>query len=246
MIGNVNRMTGYVNRTTYSANGMIGYLNRKPDMLAEWPDILTEWLDMLIEKLDLCIECPDRLTEWPKMLTEQSNLWIEWPDMLTAWTDMLTVQSDLWIEWLNRLTEWLPDKWTPQTDPWIEWPERLTEWPDILQNNLICDRMTRSVIKVSEILIYQYMSRMIKPSGKEWPIFLHTGQISEANERYSEEQNCVRPDSWRCWCRLCKYVTWSVGCLGVSGAARGEQLIASQGQEWMGIRTTSKRSWFSK
>jgi hypothetical protein len=29
-------------------------------------------------------------------------------------------------------------------------------------------------------------------------------------------------------------------------AARGEQLMANQGQEWMGIRTTSKQSWFSK
>jgi hypothetical protein len=37
-------------------------------------------------------------------------------------------------------------------------------------------------------------------------------------------------------------VTWSVGWLGVSEAAKGEQLIANQGQEWMGIRTTSKKS----
>jgi hypothetical protein len=37
-----------------------------------------------------------------------------------------------------------------------------------------------------------------------------------------------------------------VGCLEVGEAARGEQLIANQGQEWMGIRTTSKKSWFSK
>ncbi len=35
-------------------------------------------------------------------------------------------------------------------------------------------------------------------------------------------------------------------CLGVGEAARGEQLIANQGQEWMGIRTTSKRSGISK
>jgi hypothetical protein len=41
-------------------------------------------------------------------------------------------------------------------------------------------------------------------------------------------------------------VTWSVGCVGVGEAAKGEQLIANQGQEWMGIRTTSKKSWFSK
>jgi hypothetical protein len=32
----------------------------------------------------------------------------------------------------------------------------------------------------------------------------------------------------------------------VGEAARGEQLIANQGQEWMGICTTSKRTWFSK
>ncbi len=31
-----------------------------------------------------------------------------------------------------------------------------------------------------------------------------------------------------------------MGCLGVGEAARGEQLIANQGQEWMGIRTMSK------
>jgi hypothetical protein len=37
-----------------------------------------------------------------------------------------------------------------------------------------------------------------------------------------------------------------VGCLGVGEAARGGQSIANQGQEWMGIRTPSKRSWFSK
>jgi hypothetical protein len=32
----------------------------------------------------------------------------------------------------------------------------------------------------------------------------------------------------------------------VGEAAKGEQLIANQGQEWMGIRTTIKKSWFSK
>jgi hypothetical protein len=37
-----------------------------------------------------------------------------------------------------------------------------------------------------------------------------------------------------------------MGCLGVGEAARGEQLIANQRQEWMGIRIMSKRSWFSK
>jgi hypothetical protein len=29
-------------------------------------------------------------------------------------------------------------------------------------------------------------------------------------------------------------------------AARGEHLIAKQGQEWMGIRATGKKSWFTK
>jgi hypothetical protein len=32
----------------------------------------------------------------------------------------------------------------------------------------------------------------------------------------------------------------------VGEATRGEKLIANQGQEWMGIHTTSKGSWFSK
>jgi hypothetical protein len=31
-----------------------------------------------------------------------------------------------------------------------------------------------------------------------------------------------------------------------SEGARGEQSMANQGQEWMGIFTMSKRSWFSK
>jgi hypothetical protein len=33
-----------------------------------------------------------------------------------------------------------------------------------------------------------------------------------------------------------------MGCVGVGGVAKGEQLIANQGQEWMGIRTTSKKA----
>jgi hypothetical protein len=32
----------------------------------------------------------------------------------------------------------------------------------------------------------------------------------------------------------------------VGEAARDKQLIANQGEEWMGIRTMSKKSWFSK
>jgi hypothetical protein len=31
-----------------------------------------------------------------------------------------------------------------------------------------------------------------------------------------------------------------MGCVRVGEVAKGEQLIANQGQEWMGIRTTSK------
>ncbi len=41
------------------------------------------------------------------------------------------------------------------------------------------------------------------------------------------------------------YVNMSLdlwGALGVGEAARGEQLIANQGQEWMGIRITSKEA----
>ncbi len=37
-----------------------------------------------------------------------------------------------------------------------------------------------------------------------------------------------------------------MGCLGVGKAARGEHLITNQGQELLGIRSTSKKSWFSK
>ncbi len=33
-----------------------------------------------------------------------------------------------------------------------------------------------------------------------------------------------------------------MGCLGVGEAARGEQLRANQGQEWMGICITSKEA----
>ncbi len=36
------------------------------------------------------------------------------------------------------------------------------------------------------------------------------------------------------------FVTWSMGCVGVGEVAKGEQLIANQGQEWMGILATSK------
>jgi hypothetical protein len=35
-----------------------------------------------------------------------------------------------------------------------------------------------------------------------------------------------------------------MGCVGVGEVAKGEQLIASQGQEWMGIHTTSKKAGF--
>jgi hypothetical protein len=37
-------------------------------------------------------------------------------------------------------------------------------------------------------------------------------------------------------------VTWSVRCGRVGESAKGGQLIANQGQEWMGIPTTSKKA----
>jgi hypothetical protein len=37
-------------------------------------------------------------------------------------------------------------------------------------------------------------------------------------------------------------VTWSVGCERVGELVKGGQLLADQGQEWMGIRTTSKEA----
>jgi hypothetical protein len=37
-------------------------------------------------------------------------------------------------------------------------------------------------------------------------------------------------------------VTWSVGCERVGELAKGGQLLADQGQEWMGIRATSKEA----
>jgi hypothetical protein len=37
-------------------------------------------------------------------------------------------------------------------------------------------------------------------------------------------------------------VTWSVGCGREREAAKGGQLIENQGQEWMSIRTTSKKA----
>ncbi len=37
-------------------------------------------------------------------------------------------------------------------------------------------------------------------------------------------------------------VTWSVGCVGLGEAPKGEQLIANQGQERMGIRATIKKA----
>ncbi len=33
-----------------------------------------------------------------------------------------------------------------------------------------------------------------------------------------------------------------MGCLGVGETARGGQLIANQGQEWMGICTTTRKA----
>jgi hypothetical protein len=37
-------------------------------------------------------------------------------------------------------------------------------------------------------------------------------------------------------------VTWSMGCVRVGEVAKGGQLIDCQGQEWMGIRTMSKKA----
>ncbi len=37
-------------------------------------------------------------------------------------------------------------------------------------------------------------------------------------------------------------VTWSMGCVRVGEVAKGEQSVANQGQEWMGIRTTIKKA----
>jgi hypothetical protein len=37
-------------------------------------------------------------------------------------------------------------------------------------------------------------------------------------------------------------VIWSVGCERVGEAAKGGQLLANQGQEWLGIRATSKKA----
>ncbi len=37
-------------------------------------------------------------------------------------------------------------------------------------------------------------------------------------------------------------VTWSVECVWVGEVAKGEQLIAKQGQEWMGIHAMIKES----
>ncbi len=37
-------------------------------------------------------------------------------------------------------------------------------------------------------------------------------------------------------------VTWSVGCVRVGEVANGEQSIANQGQEWMGICATIKKA----
>jgi hypothetical protein len=39
-------------------------------------------------------------------------------------------------------------------------------------------------------------------------------------------------------------VTWSVGCVGVGEVAKGEQSMANQGKEWMGIRATIKKAGF--
>jgi hypothetical protein len=37
-------------------------------------------------------------------------------------------------------------------------------------------------------------------------------------------------------------VTWSLGCVRVGEVAKGGQLIANQEQEWIGIRSMSKKA----
>jgi hypothetical protein len=41
-------------------------------------------------------------------------------------------------------------------------------------------------------------------------------------------------------------VTRSMGCVRVGEVAKGEQLIANQGQEWNGYSHHEQDSWFSK
>ncbi len=89
-------------------------------------------------------------------------------------------------------------------------------------------------------------SSLHTPMGSFTMFPIQSSQVTKCPSLKVHNSKCIRWDGWCCWCRLCKYVNLSVGCLGVGEAARGEQSIANQGQEWMSIRTTSKRSWFSK
>ncbi len=41
--------------------------------------------------------------------------------------------------------------------------------------------------------------------------------------------NCIRWDGWCCWCRLCKYVTWSVGCLWGGLSSKGRTVDSQPG-----------------
>jgi hypothetical protein len=51
---------------------------------------------------------------------------------------------------------------------------------------------------------------------------------------------CIRWDSDVVDVVYVNIVTLSLGCVGVGEGAKGEQSIANQGQEWMGIRAMSK------
>jgi hypothetical protein len=53
-------------------------------------------------------------------------------------------------------------------------------------------------------------------------------------------------DSWIVDVVYVNIVTWSMGCERVGELAKGGQLLAHQGQEWMGIRHHEQSSWFSK
>ncbi len=49
-------------------------------------------------------------------------------------------------------------------------------------------------------------------------------------------------DSWFVDVVYVNIVTWSMGCVRVGEAAKDGQLITNQGQEWMGVRTMSKKA----
>jgi hypothetical protein len=40
---------------------------------------------------------------------------------------------------------------------------------------------------------------------------------------------CISRDGWCCWCRLCKYVTWSAGCLWGGLSSKGRTVDSQPG-----------------